>query len=64
MHGELFLQLSFCSKMGQTLQQSNASHACPSRPLAALSHFIYFEPLIVPVSMLLPRCRLALDETF
>jgi len=29
-----------------------------------MSHFISFEPLIVPVSMLLPRCRLALDETF
>ena len=27
-----------------------------------MSHFISFEPLIVPVSM--PLCRLALDETF
>jgi len=29
-----------------------------------MSHFISFEPLIVPVLVLLPRCRLALDETF
>ena len=44
--------------------QSNESHAYPSRPFIAMSHFISFEPLIVPVSMLLPRCCLALDETF
>ena len=29
-----------------------------------MSHFLPFEPLIVPVSMHLPVCRLALDETF
>ena len=29
-----------------------------------MSHFISFEPLIVPVSMPLPLCRLALDEAF
>ena len=29
-----------------------------------MSHFLSFEPLIVPVSVLLPVCRLALDETF
>ena len=29
-----------------------------------MSRFISFEPLFVPVSMLLPICRLALDETF
>ena len=54
MHGKPFLQLSFCSNL--TLQQSNKSHAC-------ISHFS-FEPLIAPVSMLLPRCLIALDETF
>ena len=45
------------------LKQSNESHAYPSRPFIAMSHFISFEPIIVPVSMLLPLCRLAL-ETF
>ena len=50
--------------LGPFSRQSNESHAYPSRPFIAMSNFISFEPLIVPVSMPLPRCRLALDETF
>ena len=53
--------------VAKELPQSNESHAYPSRPFIAMSYFISFEPLIVPVSMLLPRCCLsliALDETF
>ena len=35
-----------------------------SQPFIAMSHFISFEPLIVPVStMLLPLCRLALEAS-
>ena len=34
------------------LKQSNESHAYPSRPFIAMSYFLSFEPLIVPVSML------------
>ena len=31
------------------LKQSNEPHAYPSRPFIAMSHFISFEPLIIPV---------------
>ena len=43
---------------------AKSSHAYPSRQFTVMSHFISFGPLIVPVSVPLPRCRLALDETF
>lgn len=62
MHGEI---VTSRKEILDLLRQSNESHAYPSRPFIAMSHFISFEPLIVPVStMLLPLCRLALDETF
>ena len=61
MHGEIVTSQRNLGPL--LLKQSNESHAYPSRPFIAVSHFISFEPLIVPVSMLLPRCRLALDET-
>ena len=38
MHGEMDL-----------LKQSNESHAYPPRPFIAMSYFISFEPLIIPV---------------
>ena len=35
--------------LGPFSRQSNEPHAYPSRPFIAMSHFISFEPLIVPV---------------
>ena len=61
MHGEI---VTSQRNLGPFSRQSNESHVYPSRPFIAMSYFISFEPLIVRVSMLLPLCRLALDETF
>jgi hypothetical protein len=40
--------------LGPFSRQSNDSHAYPSGQFIAMSHFLSFEPLIVPASMPLP----------
>ena len=47
MHGEIVT--SEHKEIPDLLKQSNESHAYPSRPFIAMSHFLSFEPLIVPV---------------
>jgi hypothetical protein len=61
MHGEIVTS--------QILDLSRDNQTSPMHThlgkFIATSHFISFEPLIVPVSMhLLPLCRLTLDEAF
>jgi len=62
MHGEIVTSQRNPGPL--LLKQSDESHAYPSSQFIPMSHFISFEPLIVPVSMPLPLCRLAIDETF
>jgi len=62
MHGEIVTSLP--KEILDLLKQSNESHTYPSRQFIAMPHFISFQPLIIPVSMRLPRCHLVLDETF
>ena len=46
MHGKI---VTSQRNLGPFSRQSNESHAYPSRPFIAMSYFISFEPLIVPV---------------
>ena len=48
MHGEI---VTSQRNLGPFSRQSNESHAYPSRPFIAMSYFLSFEPLIVPVSI-------------
>ena len=62
MHGEF---VTSQRNPGPFLRQSNESHAYPSGPFIAMSYFISFEPLIIPVyARCICLCCLALDETF
>ena len=46
MHGEI---VASQRNLGPFSRQSNESHAYPSGPFIAMSYFISFEPLIIPV---------------